>query len=110
MTNNSAGLVSILASAVNSIFPYGFHVPAAPLRDAISSHVARLLKAEREGQGISLNLLAEKAGLSRQTISYIEQETQSPSLDTLLRITEALNIKLEKLIAQARKDVLASKR
>ena len=57
---------------------------------------------------LSLNLLAEKAGLSRQTVSYVEQEVQSPSLDTLLRITWALEVDLEKIVARARK--LASKK
>jgi len=83
-------------------------VPAQKSLDAISSQVARLLKVEREKQGLSLNLLAEKAGLSRQTVSYIEQEAQSPTLDTLLRITLALDVDLEKVIAQARK--LASRK
>jgi transcriptional regulator with XRE-family HTH domain len=78
-------------------------VPNDSLRGVISSQVARLLKAERERRGISLNLLAEKAGLSRQTISYVEQEVQSPTLETLLRITWALEVDLEKIIARARK-------
>lgn len=78
-------------------------MPTDPLRDGISSQVARLLKEEREKRDLSLNLLAEKAGLSRQTVSYVEQEVQSPSLDTLLRITWALGVDLEKIIARARK-------
>ena len=71
--------------------------------EQISSNVARLLKQEREARGISLNLLAEKAGLSRQTISYVEQEIQSPTLDTLLRITTALEVNLDDILAEARK-------
>ncbi len=53
-------------------------------------------------RGLSLNSLSEKAGLSRQTISFIEQELRTPNLDTLLRITSALGVDLEKVIAQAR--------
>jgi transcriptional regulator with XRE-family HTH domain len=82
-------------------------VPVDQLRDAISSQVARLLKAEREKHGLSLNVLAQKAGLSRQTISYVEQEVQNPTLDTLLRITSVLEVDLEKIIARARKEVSA---
>ena len=78
-------------------------MPTDPLRDVISFQVARLLKEERQQRGLSLNVLAEKAGLSRQTVSYVEQEAQSPSLDTLLRITWALGVDLEKIIAKARK-------
>ncbi len=61
-----------------------------------------------EKRGLSLNVLAQKAGLSRQTVSYVEQEVQNPTLDTLLRITSVLEVELEKIIAQARK--AASKR
>jgi len=61
------------------------------------------LKEERQRRGLSLNLLAEKAGLSRQTITFVEQELRIPSLETLLRITTALGVDLEKIIARARK-------
>ena len=99
--------VSILASSVNHLFPYASPVPTDPLRNAISSQVARLLKEERESQGLSLNLLAERAGLSRQTVSYVEQETQNPTLDTLLRITWALQVDLETIISRARMRAVA---
>jgi transcriptional regulator with XRE-family HTH domain len=71
--------------------------------DAISSEVARLLKEEREKRRLSLNVLAQKAGVSRQTISYVEKEAQNPTLDTLLRITTVLGVDLEQIISRARK-------
>ena len=94
--------VIILASAVNLLFLYCLDVPKDALRNAISSQVARLLKEEREERGISLNALAQKSGLSRQTISYVEQEVQSPSLDTLLRLTLALDVDLADIIKRAK--------
>ena len=78
-------------------------MPNDKLIDAISSHVAAVLKGEREKRNFSLKALAKKSGISRQTISYIEQEVQSPSLDTLLRITSALGIELARIIARAQK-------
>jgi transcriptional regulator with XRE-family HTH domain len=78
-------------------------VSVATLNDAISSHVADLLKQEREKRGLSLNMVAQRAGLSRQTVSYVEQEVQNPTLDTLLRITSVLEVDLEKIITKARK-------
>lgn len=78
-------------------------MPVPKLLDAISSQVARLLREEREKRGLSLNRLAQRAGLSRQTVSYVEQEVQNPTLDTLLRITSVLEVDLEKVLAQARK-------
>src|SRR5258706_13760871 len=98
--------VSILASCVKLLFRYFFHVPIVKLNDAISSQVACLLKEEREKRAPSLNVLAQKAGLSRQTVSYVEQEVQNPTLDTLLRITWALGIDLERIISKARRQAL----
>ncbi|MBI5775329.1 MAG: helix-turn-helix transcriptional regulator [Verrucomicrobia bacterium] len=95
--------VSILASGVNRFLRYCFRVSADQAHEAISSQVARLLKEKREERGLSLNVLAQKAGLSRQTVSYVEQEVQNPTLDTLLRITSVLEVDLEKILAQARK-------
>jgi transcriptional regulator with XRE-family HTH domain len=76
----------------------------AKLNDPISSQVVCLLKQTRVKRRLSLNVLAQKAGLSRQTVSYIEQEVQNPTLDTLLRITSVLEVDLEKIIAKARKE------
>lgn len=101
---NMEPYVSILASAVNVFFAYCFHVSVDKSLDAISSNVARLLKEERQRRGLSLNALSQQAGLSRQTISYVEQEVQNPTLDTLLRITSVLKVDLEKIISQARKE------
>lgn len=48
-----------------------------------------------------MTLLAEKCGLSQPMIGYVEQEARNPSLDTLLRMTEALQIPLAEVIARA---------
>lgn len=71
--------------------------------EAISSEVARLLKEEREKQHISLNLLAQKAGVNRQSVAFIEQGLRNPTLNTLFRLTLALEISPEEIIGRARK-------
>jgi DNA-binding XRE family transcriptional regulator len=76
------------------------------LRNDIQRHVALLLRQARLKRELSLNVLAEKAGLSRQMVSYVEQEKRNPSLDVLLRITEVLEIKLEDLLRTARNSSL----
>jgi transcriptional regulator with XRE-family HTH domain len=81
-------------------------VPNDKLTDAIGSHLACILKEEREKRGLSLKVLARKSGIARQTISYVEQEVQSPSVDTLLRITSALDVDLAKIIARDQKRAL----
>ncbi len=71
--------------------------------EATSSQVARLLKQEREKRGISLNLLSQKAGLSRQTVAFIERGLRNPTLNTFFRLTSALEVEPEKIIVRARK-------
>jgi transcriptional regulator with XRE-family HTH domain len=73
------------------------------LRKNICSEIARLLKKERLRQKLSLNVVSARAGLNRQTVSFIEQEQRTPTIDTLLRLTAVLGIKLEDVIRQARK-------
>ena len=71
--------------------------------EAISLQVIRLLKAEREKRGISMNLLAQRAGINRQTVAFIEQGLRNPTMNTLFRLTTALEVQPEKIIARARK-------
>lgn len=78
--------------------------------EIICSEIARLLKEERVSKGFSLNALAEKAGLSRQTVTFVEQEERNPTLETLLRITLALEINLDEIIVRARKRLKAVKK
>jgi transcriptional regulator with XRE-family HTH domain len=75
------------------------------MRQAMCAEVARLLRVERQRQGLSLGGLAEKAGLSRQMISYVEQGERNPTLDTLLRVAAALGIELDEVIRRARESV-----
>ena len=73
------------------------------MRKKICSELARLLKEERLRQKLSLNALSARAGLNRQTVSFIEQEQRMPTVDTLLRLTDILGIHLEDLLRKARK-------
>jgi transcriptional regulator with XRE-family HTH domain len=74
-------------------------------RDAICSEVAKLLREERLRQKLSMNRVAERAGLSYQMISYVEREMRNPTLETMLRIVSALSLNLSEIIAQAEKSV-----
>ena len=74
-------------------------------RNAVHSEVIRLLREERERQGISQYELAPKAGLSASTLSVIERELRNPTLDTLLRIAGVLEVELGELLSQASAEV-----
>lgn len=72
------------------------------LRDAIVSNVVRLLREEREKRGLSMNVVAQRSGLSHSIVSLVERDLRNPTLDTLLRIAEAIEIDLGKVITRAR--------
>ncbi len=68
---------------------------------SVCKRVAALLQKERERQGLSLTTLGARAGLSQQSISYIERGLRIPNLDTMLRISSALGVELSDVIATA---------
>lgn len=78
-------------------------------RDEICAEVVRLLIEERKRQGISGNVLAEKAGLSQSLISSLETNPWNPTLDTLLRIGDVLKMDIGGIISQAHKKILKNK-
>jgi transcriptional regulator with XRE-family HTH domain len=57
-----------------------------------------------------MTLVSERAGLSQQMVSFVERGLRTPSLDTLLRIAEALSIDLGNLIKKASKNAKMSVR
>ena len=92
------------------LFLYLWGVLAANQRKAVCSHVARLLREARLKQNLSMTTLAERAGLSQQSVSYVEREMRIPNLDTLLRISGVLGVELEEIIRDARLSALPAKK
>lgn len=78
-------------------------------QQVVCSRVVRLLRQEREKLGLSMNLVAERAGLSQQMVSYVEREMRNPTLETVLRIAAALEIDLAKVLQTAQKTASKSK-
>ena len=70
-------------------------------RNAVCSQVAKLLRVERERRAISMTRLAKMSGLSQGMISLVEHEHRNPSLETMLRISHALNMDLSSVLARA---------
>lgn len=67
----------------------------------VCAKVAGLLREERTNRQMSLNELARRAGLSQQMVSYVEREMRAPTLETLLRLTDALGTDLWKILKKA---------
>ena len=76
------------------------------VREEICAEVVRLLVEERKRLGISGNSLAEKSGLSQSLISSLETNPWNPTLDTLLRIGDVLQVDVGEIIRKARTTVL----
>jgi transcriptional regulator with XRE-family HTH domain len=83
-------------------------------RQQIKAEVARLLSAERRKRGLSMNMLASKAGLSQSFVSTFESaptnpvldETPwNPTLDTLLRMASVLEVNLGDVLNKAVRNV-----
>ena len=62
------------------------------------------LRAVRERRGLTMKEVAEKAGLSESLISQIERNRVSPAIDTLFSLVEILDLDLEYLFADFRKE------
>lgn len=80
------------------------------LREAIAANVVRLLREEREKRGLSMNVVAQRSGLSQSIISLIERDLRNPTLDTLLRIAEVVEVDLGDILTRARKEIPKSEK
>lgn len=61
------------------------------------------IRLVRERKGMTLKDVAGKAGVSESLISQIERSRVSPSIETLIAVTDALDIDLEYLFRDFRK-------
>ena len=69
-------------------------------REAPSVYVGQLLRQLRDERGISIRELSRISGLSANALSMIERGLTSPSVSTLYRLTDALNVPITALFRQ----------
>lgn len=69
--------------------------------DDIGRQLANRIKLERDARGWSLAELAERAGVSKGTISKIEREEVSPTAVILVRVAAAFDLTLAGLLLRA---------
>jgi len=63
----------------------------------INQRIANKVRALRDEQGLSLDALAERSGVSRSNISLIERAQSSPTAQVLDRLASALSVALASL-------------
>lgn len=72
---------------------------------ALCVKVISLLRQERERRELSKYFVAQESGLSPQMIAYVENGERNPTLETVLRMAEALDVDLAETIKRARKEL-----
>lgn len=65
--------------------------------DEIDKKVGLNIRLERVKRGISQEILTDMAGIARSTMGIIERGEQSPSLQTVAKVANALQIDMYKL-------------
>ncbi|MDR2322978.1 MAG: XRE family transcriptional regulator [Microbacterium sp.] len=60
--------------------------------DDLRERISRSLRREREAAGISVSELARRAGVSKATVSQLENGSSGPSVETLWAIADALGV------------------
>ncbi len=65
--------------------------------DEIDKNVGMNIRLERVKRGISQEKLADLAGVARSTMGIIERGEQSPSIQTLAKVANALDVDIRKL-------------
>lgn len=91
--------------AVKSPFTPVCHVAAADPHRALCARVIRLLREERERQGVSKYAIEQRTGVSQQMVGYVERGLRNPSLEVALRIAAALGVNLADVIRAAQESV-----
>ena len=69
-----------------------------PSSNDLRKHLGTILYERRTELGLNQRQLAARAGISNSTISKIEQKRLSPTLETLSKISEGLDLPLPELI------------
>lgn len=65
----------------------------------LSAAIGAKVRAERQAREWTLDQLAENSGVSRRMLINVEQGSANPSVTTLLRLSDALGIGLQALVA-----------
>lgn len=65
---------------------------------ALAAAIGGRVRRERQAQNLTLDHLAEAAGVSRRMLVNVEQGAANPSVGTLLRLSDALGVGLPSLV------------
>ncbi len=84
-------------------------MPVGKSLHPLCGQIIEILLKERERQKLSKYVVAQRSGLSQSMIARVERGTRIPTLDTVLRMADALELDLGAVIARARRAALEVK-
>jgi XRE family transcriptional regulator, regulator of sulfur utilization len=65
----------------------------------LSGHLGKTIQRLRKAYNLSLSELAEQSGVAKSIISQIERNETNPTLATIWRLSQALDVSIEKVLA-----------
>ncbi|MFT3923719.1 MAG: XRE family transcriptional regulator [Myxococcales bacterium] len=68
------------------------------MADLTASHLSDNLRSLREARGLSQEQMAKLAGIPRPTWTHLESGAANPTLSVLVKVANALQVRLEELI------------
>src|SRR5881409_2826764 len=68
---------------------------------ALSNQLGKTIQRLRKAYNLSLSELAEQSGVAKSIISQIERNETNPTLATIWRISQALDVSIERVLATA---------
>src|SRR5919199_5285897 len=68
---------------------------------ALSGHLGKTIQRLRKAYNLSLSELAEQSGVAKSIISQIERNETNPTLATIWRLSQALDVSIERVLASA---------
>src|SRR5215510_6693287 len=73
------------------------------MRDDAAANLGRNIQELREARGLSQQQIARLAGIPRATWANLESGAANPTLAVLVRVAQALQVRLEELIEPPRR-------
>jgi transcriptional regulator with XRE-family HTH domain len=76
---------------------------------ALSGQLGKTIARLRKGYNLSLSELAEQSGVAKSIISQIERNETNPTLATIWRLSQALDVSIERFLVQSDEEPFVEK-
>src|ERR1700754_3579054 len=76
---------------------------------AVSGQLGKTIQRLRKAYNLSLSELAEQSGVAKSIISQIERNETNPTLATIWRLSQALDVSIEGVLGPAGEDPFLEK-